>query len=986
MAGIGQRLLWAGVAAGALLGSPAAAQEAAGAEVSEIVVTGSRIARQDYVSESPIVTVGREQITAVGMVTVENTLNQLPQFTPSNGAGTNTTNFVTTPGQAYSNFRGLGPTRTLVLIDGRRVVAANPNNVVDLNTIPTSLVESIETITGGASAVYGSDAVAGVVNVKLRKRFDGVEADVQYGQTDRGDAGQTMVALTGGIDFADGRGALMLAGTRDRREGLLASDRDWAEIGYSILNTGLTPSGAATIPDGRFDPASNASGAANLPSQAAMDLVFGGYGFAPGTVAPTASLSFNADGTLFTTAPVRNFRGEQVPGFSPASYTFNSAPYRYLHLPLERYSLFAAATFDVNALVELYGTAGYTTYDVSRQLGPASASDGAFPGPDIVVPVTNPFIPAGLSTILASRPTPGAAFYPRRAFTEVGGRLSENTYETLQVVVGARGALPGDWTWDAYLGFGRMDHVEDQSGNVSRAAMRELTFAPDGGVAICGGFDIFGAGRVSPGCAAYISRDVSNSTAIRQLVAEGYVTGSLLDLPAGPVKTSIGFQARNDEFDYDPDALLQGPDIVGFNPAVPVKGEISSREIYAELLIPVAAPDGPLGAVDINLGGRIADYNTTGQALAWKADLTWKPLPGVLVRGGVQRAVRAPNIAELYSPQSLGFSGVGTPGAATTAGDPCDVRSSYRLGPNGAAVRALCLTQGVPSAIVDSYLQPSNQVEILSGGNPDLSEETADSVTAGIVWTSRLDHPLLRRLNVALDYYEIEVADVIGSLSAGTIIGACFNSDGSNPGYDPANFYCQLFDRLGSGAITQVRLTQVNLAGLNTRGVDLQVDWGLALGDLGLPESAGDLALNLVYSRLDSFERQARPGAAFVDYAGSIGGDLSGSALPDARWALSATWSGGPLKATLRWRHVDGMTDARSIPTFSPTALNTPDYDVYDLTGSWRIDGRLTLRAGVNNIADEDPPYYTSYSNSNTDPSTYDVLGRRWFVGLNARF
>ncbi len=969
-----------------LLGGGALAQEAESNEVEALVVTGSRIARQDYVAESPIVTVGREQITAVGATTVENVLNQLPQFTPSNGAGTNTTNFVSTPGQAYSNLRGLGPTRTLVLIDGRRVVAGNPNNVVDLNTVPTRLVDNIETITGGASAVYGSDAVAGVVNFKLRRDYEGFEVDAQYGQTSQGDAGQTMLSFTAGDTFRDGRASVMGALTYDKRDGLVASDRDWAAIGYSILNTGLTPSGAATIPDGRYDPASNAAGAANLPSQAAMNLVFGGYGFAPGTVGPNSAISFNADGTLFTTAPVRNYRGEEMPGFSATSYTYNSAPYRYLNLPLERYSAFVAADYDINDAVELYGTVSYTTYDVSRQLGPASASDGAFPGPDIVVPVTNPYIPADLATLLASRPTPGAAFYPRRAFTEVGGRLSENTYETVQVVGGLRGDLWSDWTFDAYLSYGEMNHTEDQFGNVSRAAMRELTFAPDGGVAICGGFNIFGAGKVSPGCAEYISRDVHNNTTIEQVVAEAYATGSILELPAGAVKASIGVQARNDRFDYDPDALLRGPDIVGFNPAVPVVGEITSRDVYGELLIPILSDESPVGALDINLGGRFADYNTTGLTKAWKADASWRPMDGLLLRAGYQRAVRAPNIAELFSPQSLGFLGIGTPGLGTTAGDPCDIASSYRNGANAAAVRALCLAQGVPSAVVDTYHQASTQVEVLTGGNPDLSEETADSVTAGVVWTSRFDEPLLRRLSVSLDWYSIEVADMVGTLGVGTIVGACFNSDGSNPTYDPNNFYCQQFTRLGSGTITGVVLTQVNLAGMKTSGFDFQVDWGFDLADLGLSERAGSLAFNFVYSHLDSFERQVRPGADFVDYAGSIGGDLSGSALPDQKWVLSTTWTVGPLKGTLRWRHIDGMTDARSVPVFSPTALNTPDYDVFDLIGSWSIDERLTLRVGVNNVADEDPPYYTSYSNSNTDPSTYDVLGRRWFVGLNAKF
>jgi outer membrane receptor protein involved in Fe transport len=229
-------LLCASALAGVLCAAPALAQET---EVSEVVITGSRIA-------------------AAGMVTVENVLNELPQFVPSNGAGTNTTNFVTTPGQAYANLRGLGPTRTLVLVDGRRMVAGNPNAVVDLNTIPTFLVESVETITGGASAVYGSDAVAGVVNFKLKKNFEGLVLDAQLGSTTENDAGQQSFSIGYGRNFAEGRGNISLGLSYDRREGLVASDRDWAAIGYSILTTGLTPSGAATIPDGRFDPSSNA--------------------------------------------------------------------------------------------------------------------------------------------------------------------------------------------------------------------------------------------------------------------------------------------------------------------------------------------------------------------------------------------------------------------------------------------------------------------------------------------------------------------------------------------------------------------------------------------------------------------------------------------------------------------------------------------------------------------------------------------------------
>lgn len=970
------RLLCASALAGVVATTaPAFAQDAAAvadAQVSEVIVTGSRIARKDYISESPIVTVGQDQITAVGMTTVENVLNQLPQFTPSNGAGTNTTNFVTTPGQAYANLRGLGPTRTLVLIDGRRVVSANPNGVVDLNIVPSFLVETIETITGGASAVYGSDAVAGVVNIKLRHDVEGLAVDAQYGQTGEGDAAQTALAILGGVDLND-RGNLSAVLTYDRRDGLTAADRDWSEIGYSIRTTGRVPSGAATILEGRFDPSSNAGGATNRPSQAALDLVFGGYGFAPGTVAPNSSLAFNADGTLFTTSPVRNFRGEKVPGFSDASYSFNSAPYRYLNLPLERYTLFAAGDYDLTDSVEAYGTLAFTTYEVSRQLGPASASDGAFPGPDIVMPVTNPYIPDDLAILLASRPDPTADFFPRRAFGEVGGRLSENQYDTLQLVGGLRGDFGGgtDWRWDAYASWGQMDHDEDQFGNVSRAAMRQLTFAADGGVALCGGFDIFGAGRVSPGCAAFISRDVTNHTRIEQSVFEVNVTGTLFQLPAGALKASFGAQARNDRFDYDPDDQLTGPDIVGFNPAVPVEGEINSREVYGELLVPLLADLPFARSLDLNLGGRIADYNTIGQTSAWKADFGWRPAERLLVRGGAQRAVRAPNIAELYSPQSMAFSG------NVAVSDPCS-------GTPAAAVAALCAAQGVPAG----YIQATTNYGIITGGNPDLSEETADSWTLGAVWAPRFDAALLRRLSVSLDYYEIEVEDAVGVLGVATIVNGCFNADGSNPTYDPGNFYCGLFERVPAGDITNVQLNQINLAGLRTTGWDFQLDWGVDLAELGLPAGAGKLDINLVLGKLESFERQVRPGVDFVDYAGSIGGDLSGGAFPAWKSALQATWAVGPAKAILRWRHIAAMTDAASVPVKNPTAVDAPDYDIFDLMGSWTFETpkAVTVRIGVNNLGDERPPYFTSYSNSNTDPSTYDVLGRRWFIGLGVKF
>ncbi len=415
----------------------------------------------------------------------------------------------------------------------------------------------------------------------------------------------------------------------------------------------------------------------------------------------------------------------------------------------------------------------------------------------------------------------------------------------------------------------------------------------------------------------------------------------------------------------------RGPTSSASTPAVPIEGEIRSRELYGELLVPLLADLPGVVSLDLNLGGRIADYNTIGQTSAWKADFSWRPVERLLVRGGAQRAVRAPNIAELYSPQSKAFSG----NVAVT--DSCS-------GTPAAAVAALCAAQGVPAG----YIQATTNYGIITGGNPELSEETADSWTLGAVWAPRFDAALLRRFSVSLDYYEIEVEDAVGVLGVATIVNGCFNNDGSNPSYDPGSFYCGLFERAPAGDITNVQLNQINLAGIRTSGWDFQLDWGVDLDELGLPAGAGKLDINLVLGKLESFERQVRPGVDFVGFAGSIGGDLSGGAFPDWKSAFQATWAVGPAKAILRWRHIAGMTDAASVPVKNPTAVNAPDYDIFDLMGSWTFEAptAVTVRFGVNNLGDERPPYFTSYSNSNTDPSTYDVLGRRWFAGIGVTF
>lgn len=944
--------------------------------VDEIIVTGSRISRQDYVSTSPIVTVGEGDFEATGSVTIDTLINDLPQFVP---AVASTSNNPSNGGQANIDLRGLGTTRTLVLMNGRRVIPSNANGTVDINILPTPLIRNIEVISGGASAAYGSDALAGVANFILDEGYTGIGFDAQYGITDRGDGETEAYSITVGGPIADDRGHALFSIGRSTRALIFNRDREFSSISG--------PSGASPLGNTVFD-------ANNLPSQAAIDAYFGEPG-----LSQLGSFGFNNDGSIFAYEGVVNFQspgGIDFDGFATpgGTYSYNTGPLNYLQLPLERWNAYASARYDLTPAAEVYASLLFTDYQAANELAatPAASSTG------FRVPVTNPFIPADLAAILATRPNPDGSFRLDKRFNALGGRRGSEDYSIYQGTVGVRGDLVGlrDWTYDFYAQQGRQERITTQTGNVSRSSVQALLDAPDGGASLCdGGFNPFGQTDLSPDCVDYIGRTSVNTTIQEQRVVEASIQGSLFELPAGEARFAFGMQYREDEFDFRPDASLSrinpivtrpdggttgGSEIAGFNPSQPLSGSTNSAEAFGEVLVPLLAGLPLVRQLDLNLGYRIADYNTVGVIDSYKAELDWEIFDGLRLRGGVQTAVRAPSIGELFAPLNTSFPAIGTPSATGLAGDPCDSRSSYRNGPNAADVLALCAAQA-PAAATPAFIYTNQQVPGLTGGNPDLTEETADSFTVGLVASSRYQNPWLSGISVSIDYYDIEIENVIGAISASNQLQGCFNAQGQNPTYDPNNGYCQLFrrDQL-SGSVIDAQELNGNLATLQTSGVDFQFDWRLVMEDVGLP-AWGNLNLNVIAGWIESRQRQDVAGGPFTERVGTADVVSAGQTQTFPEWKSLTTlnWSNGDFGLGARWRYVDEMDVFASTQT-----LDAAHY--FDLIGRWDITDSVSLRATVNNIGDEQPRTWSPGVQANTDPATYDVLGRRYSIGLSARF
>jgi iron complex outermembrane recepter protein len=954
------------------------ATTAAQQTVDEVVVTGSRIARSDYVAESPIMTIGEEAIENRGPQTLDAMFNQMPQFTASNqGSGSDPSR----QGRNNANLRGLGIQRTLVLLDGRRTQPSDALGAVDLNSIAPSLIESVEVITGGASAVYGSDAIAGVVNFKLRRDFEGLELDAQYGETERGDAEAMNFALTFGGNFAEGRGNIIGSLAYYDRDGAFRESRPFFER-----------SGIASVLQGGTVTAN----AANLPTQAALNSLFiSQYG---GATPPSRNASFgvNLDGTLFTNqTPILNNRYPEgqpyITDQGRVGYPLgNTLP---LIQPLDRDSAFLRGRYEIADNVEVYAQYNHSRYEAEYSRNGWAAGGAVLPL--VTIPITNPFVPADMRTLMNSRTNSTSPLNFQFNTARVARTVYDYSYTIDEYLAGVTGKLPEwDLSWDVYASYGETRAEEVSSGWIDYRAWTTLVNAPDGGASVCpGGFNPFlpttlADDPAQQACVDYMNRTLQERSTFSQEIVEATLQGGLFTLPAGKVRFALGAGYRRQTYQYDPAEQRVRQEVMPNQPTGPADGDYDVKEFFTEFFIPVLKDLPAVDELNLDVAYRISDYNLVGKVDTYKASVDWAIVPSVRVRGGYQRAIRAPSLGELYAPPRNQSANVGP--TNTGGGDPCDALSRLRnpgSNPEAARVRQLCIDTGVAAGVVDIFRFVGSAVPAVATGNTDLIEETADTYTAGVVWQSEFDSPILSRLSTSLDYYDITVEDAIGSITALVGLNRCFNADGSsNPTYDPNNYYCGLTLRNSNGAIELQSQPTLNLASYKVAGFDLQTDWAVGLADIGLGDH-GALSMNVVVSYLSSYEIQNLANAPFLDYVGTIGNaQIDSGAISFPEWKVSASlgYSIGPVSTTLMYRWYDAMSNFADVGLPTRTQPGVADRDYFDLSAKLRVFEKTELRAGIQNLFDTAPPEWTG--NGSTDLGLYDLLQRRYYVGFKTSF
>lgn len=988
------------------LAAPVAAQEAAVAgpsdaetdveeqPASEIVVTGSLISRRDSTSSSPISTVGGDVLSQTASPSLDRVIGQLPQFSGAQGAaevGDTQGTIGFAGGQSYSDLRGLGPNRSLVLLDGRRLMPSAPDGAIDLNTIPSSLIGSVEVITGGASATYGSDAVAGVVNFKLRDNLNGLELSAKTGITDEGDGRTVSASAAFGSRFADDRGSFLFAFEYADRDTVAGKDRPF----FANIRQLARP------PEGIIG-ANNYGG--GLPTIAAVNAILAQY---PGTTPIsgsgnyTGALGFNADGTLFTTLAgtncVQNYRG-----LSGGTLGLNISPncrqvqvalgqYFAVQVPLTRYNAFARATYELSDDITAYAQFSYLNSEALSQTSPGSSK----PSVPLLVPQNSPFVTGNplLQQVLASIPTaPTGNIIVTKLLNDLGNRVEPFKYNVWQALFGLKGNIPGtELKWNVYGSYGKSQYVNDMFGEGSLAAITTVlngtaNYRGTAGNCIGYAWNPFGLTPMSAGCLEYVGRVNHSTNDQSQKMFEATIQGPLFALPAGDLSFALGADYRETSFDYIPDSTLRTNDSIVYGLITPASGSQKVKEVYAELLVPILKDTPFFQDLTADLGYRYSDYNLFGGQHTYKADLIWRPADPVMFRGGYSVAIRAPSLGNLFGPTSVAQLPIGT---LPNAGDPCAAGSIYRTGSAASQVQALCIAQGVPSALFPTYTYGISTVPGQDGSNSSLTPERATTYSFGTVLTPRFNSKLFDRVQLSVDFYHIRIKDAIGSLLLSDILPRCFNSDGvSNPTYSASNSYCDRITRDPlSGQISLGRQGLFNFATYTVSGIDAQFSWKFGLNALGMSANAGSLELRSTGSYLMDYTVAGLLGSPTRDYSGSAGFGGVGGGISHPKWKVntSLTYENGGFDATLLWRHISGQIHSDLLANPASTTPGIAAYNYLDFNAKFEINERFTLGLGVTNLTDKAPPFISA-SPLTTDAATYDVIGRSFYASLKAKF
>lgn len=906
----------------------AAAEDEAAQNIEKISITGTRILREGAASPSPVTVISGEDLVSSGVVNIGEALNELPALANTYSLA-NSGRFIGTAGLNILDLRNMGTARTLVLVDGKRHVSSSSGtSSVDTNTIPSEWVERVEIITGGASAVYGADAVTGVVNFVLKERIEGLSVKATKGFADNHGYKNEKMSFSYGIDFDDDKGNFAISAEYASQDSLNALDNPWTSTSYASLKNPNQPADKKDSVD-YPDKILHANAGHFTLNNAGVIFNTNEYH------------TFNTDGSLKKIST-----GEQVDGLRCAGAGcdfFNLNQFVQAQPEFERYNFNVRASYELAEETEAYFTAKYVNSEAQdigqpafffRKKSHAIQRDNAF----LHQSVKDYMDAEGVSEIQISR-----------MMTDLGRRVEDNTRETTRFVAGVRGYMLQDWSYDFSLVHGQTDLERINGNNLIRANYANALDAvkdANGNIVCrsekaraegCVPVNIMGFGNPSQAAIDYINTVSIGTSEIKQTVITASVANSeLIEVPEGYIGVALGAEYREEKSeDHEPENAKG----TFFNALGEDKGEFDVSEVFAEFTAPIV--EGLMADAAI----RFADYSTIGNATSWKVGTDWEVNESLRMRATYSEALRAPNISEIFGAASQTFFRID---------DPCK-SSELDLLANADTRKKNCAALGVAADFDSDY--DSGSIEGLSGGNKDLNEEKAETTTIGLVFQPEY----IDGFSMTLDYWKIELTDAISSVGAQSILDRCVDSEnGIN------NQYCNLITRGSNGEITLIKSFDLNLAGQKARGVDFEFGYDF-------DALAGSFRTTLVGTRLlerKSFPFQDNP-SDFIENAGTTG---------EAKWQANLTVGYSRDNYSVSWstRYLEEVSrytpqDLEDNPNPS-NILTFPSYVISDVSASYEMNNGIELTIGIDNVFNKSLPFGTNGTGAGT--ASYDNIGR----------